>query len=210
MKKILLVTITLFVYQISSAQAVVSDPKLLESMEKKAAMDKAAFAKQLKETERTFMESKTIRENIDAGLKKIEHVNSYVKNSQQVVNIKNLMVEIVKEYSKGIKFIQNQPVNTGIVTYKDINKFSIIYKNMLAESVSDLKNCSAIISTGFLNMDDANRLMALENIENKMSEKRQLLSYLNNKIALAVDEIKTEIANKKAIAAERMAFNKKK
>lgn len=209
LKKLVLVLICLSPF-IGICQAIVSDPKLLQSMETKAKMDKVAFAKQLEEAKRTFMESKTIRENIDAGLKKVEHVSSYVQNSQQVANIKTLMVEITREYYKGINFIQRQPVSTGIVTTKDVNKFHIIYKNMLAESVSDLKNCSAIVSTGFINMDDASRLMALENIEKKLSEKRQLLSYLNNKIAYAVQEKKTEIANKRAIAAERLATIKKK
>lgn len=181
-----LIIILLFTTFSATAQAVVSDPALLQSMERKAIMDKASYAKQLEETKRMFSESKTIRENIQAGLKKIENVSSYVQNCQQVYNIKSDMTLITKEYSKGINFIRSEPISNGVVAADDINKFSVIYSNLLSESLSDLKSCMNIINTGFLDMDDATRLAALERIETKMRDKRQLISYLNNKIKLVL------------------------
>lgn len=222
MKKLLLI-LFVFCVKYTYSQAPVTDvaagaqlsnlnttnSNLLMEIKKNQKKNENIYKQQLAKQASTFSETKSIKENIDAGLKKIEHVNSYVQNCQQVLNIKNSMSDITKEYSKGISFIINEPLNTGVMTTTDFNKFSTIYKNMILESVSDLKTCMNVINSGFVDMDDASRLAVLDRIEGRLNEKRQLISYLNLRIKTGVAARKTKIANKKIIAKEFFNNSKK-
>lgn len=131
------------------------------------------------------------------GMAQVDCLGSTIETSQQASNIKKLMNEITEEYIKGINYINEQPINENNFTSNDIIKYSITYKNMLTESVSDMNNTLNILRTEFETMNDAKRLIMLDGIEKKLIENKKALIKYNTEIELAIKTKKGQLNKKR-------------
>ncbi len=189
----------------AKAQLIVSDPSLTTAVKTSAATQNASNKSLLAKAAATYEESAGLRKGFEKSMKKLEEVNSYVATSHQVTNIKNLLTEITKSYSSGLSYVSNEP----LIPIKDKNKFYEVYRKMLSESIDDFKYTMTVINDGKLNMDDSSRLAALDKIENKLTEKKVLISYMNLKVKAVVLNKKTDNAKQKFISEQTIGFNKK-
>lgn len=145
----------------------------------KAAGDRAAS---LAKAAATLQQLKALKEQYDKSMEMVEDISDYVKKSKQVVNMKNSLVEVTSEYSRGISYVYSQKNISG----KDRAIFAEVYSKLIDKSLEDFEYGTKIISDGSLKMNDAERLNILSDVETKMNRNKNMIRYFNGTVKTAV------------------------
>jgi hypothetical protein len=103
-------------------------------------------------------------------------VSPVVGNYFKVTNIINNEVELVKEYKAAQKYFNSG----GHFSSAELDYFNSMYGNLLAGSLRNLDELTMVITAGTLRMSDAERLAAIDRINNDMTDKLSFLRVFNN------------------------------
>ncbi|MBZ4037785.1 hypothetical protein K6T82_23715 [Flavobacterium sp. 17A] len=167
----------------------------------KAAGDRAsALAKAVA----TLQQLTALKKQYDKTVEMVEDISDYVKQSNQVINMKNYLTDITSEYSRGITYIYSDKN----ISAKDRAVFQSVYTKMVGQSLDDFEYGTKIITDGNLKMNDAERLTILSEVEAKMSKNKNMIRYFNSSIKRAVAQ-KTKGKNQEQFIKEnKNSFNK--
>jgi len=145
----------------------------------KAAGDRASS---LAKAAATLQQLKALKEQYDKTMEMVEDISDYVKKSKQVVNMKNSLVDVTSEYSRGISYVYSQKNISG----KDRVIFADVYSKMIDKALEDFEYGTKIITDGSLKMNDAERLNILSDVETKMTRNKNMIRYFNGTVKSAV------------------------
>lgn len=167
----------------------------------KAAADRSsAIAKAVA----TLNQLSALKKQYDKTVEMVEDISDYVKQSRQVVNIKNSLSDITSEYSKGINYMYSD----RNISSNDRAIFSSVYSKLVGKALDDFEYGTKIITDGNLKMNDAERLTILSEVETKMSKNKNMIRYFNGSIKRAVAQ-KTKGQNQQQFIQEnKNSFNK--
>lgn len=208
MKKITLIIVIICLASIKGfAQIPVTDAAAggqltaLNTSAVKAAGDRAsALAKAVA----TLQQLTALKKQYDKTVEMVEDISDYVKQSNQVINMKNYLTDITSEYSRGITYIYSDKN----ISAKDRAVFQSVYTKMVGQSLDDFEYGTKIITDGNLKMNDAERLTILSEVEAKMSKNKNMIRYFNSSIKRAVAQ-KTKGKNQEQFIKEnKNSFNK--
>lgn len=208
MKKITLIIVMICLASIKGfAQIPVTDAAAggqltaLNTSAVKAAGDRAsALAKAVA----TLQQLTALKKQYDKTVEMVEDISDYVKQSNQVINMKNYLTDITSEYSRGITYIYSDKN----ISAKDRAVFQSVYTKMVGQSLDDFEYGTKIITDGNLKMNDAERLTILSEVEAKMSKNKNMIRYFNSSIKRAVAQ-KTKGKNQEQFIKEnKNSFNK--
>lgn len=207
MKKYLLTIITLITLSINGySQMAVTDATAnaqLSTLNKSSIKAAADRASGLAKAAATLQQLKDLKSQYDKQLEMVEEISSYVKTSKQVINMKNLLVDITTSYTKGINYMYGQ--NT--ISQKDKNIFASVYSKMIDNALDDFDYGTKIIGDGTLKMNDAERLTILSQVESKMNKHKNTIRYFNNTVKQAVHKKKAEQGQQEYIQKNKNSFN---
>lgn len=208
MKNHLLSLITIiFFYSQGYSQMAVTDAAansqltILNKSSVKAATDRATGLARAAET---LKQLKDLKSQYDKQLEMVEEISSYVKTSKQVINMKNLLVDITSSYTKGINYMYGE--NT--ISQIDKGIFSTVYSKMIGNALEDFEYGTKIIGDGTLKMNDAERLNILSQVESKMKKHKNTIQYFNSTVKTAVQKKKKEKQQVDFIQNNKNSFNK--
>lgn len=145
----------------------------------KAAGDRASA---LAKAAATLQQLKALKDQYDKTMEMVEDISDYVKKSKQVVNMKNSLVDVTSEYSRGISYVYSQKKISG----KDRAIFADVYAKMIDKALEDFEYGTKIITDGSLKMNDAERLNILSEVETKMNRNKNMIRYFNGTVKSAV------------------------
>lgn len=145
----------------------------------KAAADRSAS---LAKAAATLQQLKALKDQYDKSMEMVEDISDYVKKSKQVVNMKNSLVDVTSEYSRGISYVYSQKNISG----KDRAIFAEVYSKLIDKALEDFEYGTKIISDGSLKMNDAERLNILSDVETKMNRNKNMIRYFNGTVKTAV------------------------
>jgi hypothetical protein len=101
------------------------------------------------------------------------------KLSQETMYMKYLLSEISSIYSKGVFFLKKDESITPI----EKENYEKIYNNTITESLDDFEFAIRIIKNENIKMSSSKIIAAVENIKTKQYERRELMSFYNEKIS---------------------------
>jgi hypothetical protein len=166
----------------------------------KAAGDRASA---LAKAAATLQQLKALKEQYDKTMEMVEDISDYVKKSKQVVNMKNSLVDVTSEYSRGISYVYSEKNISG----KDRQIFAEVYSKMIDKALEDFEYGTKIITDGNLKMNDAERLNILSDVETKMSKNKNMIRYFNGTVKTAVAKKVQDRKQDEYIQANKNSIN---
>jgi DNA repair ATPase RecN len=103
-------------------------------------------------------------------------VSPAVKNYIKVVNIINNQLTLVSEY----KTAYSRITSSGQFNPDEITYVMSVYNSLITASVSNLEHLITILTAGSLRMNDAERLRAIDQLDEGMTGKLTFLRHFNN------------------------------
>jgi hypothetical protein len=107
-------------------------------------------------------------------------VSPAVRNYYKVANIINNEAELVKEYQSAQHYFQS----TGHFTATELTYFNDLYANLLGSSLTNLDELAMVMTADELRMSDSERLIAIDRIDESMSDQLSTLRAFNNANAM--------------------------
>ena len=107
-------------------------------------------------------------------------VSPAVRSYYKVANIINNEAELVKEYKSAQHYFQS----TGHFTVNQLTYFNDLYANLLSRSLQNLDELSMVMTADELRMSDAERLTAIDRIDESMTTQLITLRAFNNANAI--------------------------
>lgn len=107
-------------------------------------------------------------------------VSPAVRNYYKVANIISNEAELVREYQSAQHYFQK----TGGFTLTELTYFNDLYANLLTRSLQDLDELVMIMTADQLRMSDAERLTAIDRIDESMTTQLSTLKAFNNANAI--------------------------
>jgi hypothetical protein len=122
---------------------------------------------------------------LDALLAVSPTVKNYVKVAQIVQN----QLKIVQEY----KATYSQLQNCGQFNPDELIYVSTVYSNLITASLTNITDLTTILTAGSLRMSDAERLAAIDRLDQDMTDKLTFLrSFNNHTVVLALQRAKEQ------------------
>jgi hypothetical protein len=103
-------------------------------------------------------------------------VSSYAK----VADIISKEARLVKDYQAANGYFRNG----GRFTSQEMGAFGVLYGNLLQRGVKNVNELWMVITDGQLRMSDAERLSAIDRIDQDMTQQLSFLHTFNNNVAL--------------------------
>ena len=111
-------------------------------------------------------------------------VSPAIRNYYKVASIINNEAELVREYQSAQHYFQR----TGSFTLTELTYFNDLYANLLTHSLQDLDELVMIMTDDQLRMSDAERLSAIDRIDESMTTQLSTLKAFNNANAIQVGQ----------------------
>jgi DNA repair ATPase RecN len=103
-------------------------------------------------------------------------ISPAVKNYVKVANIISNQLTLVSEY----KTAYSRITSSGQFNPDEITYVMTVYNNLITASVSNLEHLITILTAGSLRMSDAERLRAIDQLDEDMTGKLTFLRHFNN------------------------------
>jgi hypothetical protein len=107
-------------------------------------------------------------------------VSPAVRNYYKVANIISNEAELVREYQSARHYF----LSTGKFTLNELTYFNDMYANLLSRSIQNLDELTMIMTADQLRMSDADRLTAIDRIDDSMTAQLAALRAYNNANAI--------------------------
>jgi hypothetical protein len=107
-------------------------------------------------------------------------VSPAVRNYYKVANIINNEGELVREYQSAQRYFQT----SGHFTQNELTYFNDLYANLLSRSLQNLDELAMVMTADQLRMSDAERLTAIDRIDESMTGQLTALRAFNNANAI--------------------------
>lgn len=204
MKKIVIV-ISFFLANVSFAQMAVVDATANTNIATGNAKSAAFFSKSLAEAAKQYEKLNELKDQFEEDSKLVRVVNSAITNGKQMINIKNNLAAITREYSNGINYVKNEP----LIDVESKTQLMKGYSKKLAESLDQFEDANKFISDSF-QMNDADRIKMLNEANEKLEFQKGFIIYLNKKVKYNVKKIKEKNRNMEFLSNEYKSINKDK
>ncbi len=112
-------------------------------------------------------------------------LNNYEKNdqndklSQETMYMKHLLSEISTIYSKGVFFLKKD----DMITASEKENYEKIYNTTISESLDDFEFAIRIIKNDNIQMSNKKIIAVVEDLKNKQFQRRDTMSFYNEKIS---------------------------
>lgn len=112
-------------------------------------------------------------------------LNNYEKNdqndklSQETMYMKHLLSEISTIYSKGVFFLKKD----DMITASEKDNYEKIYNTTISESLDDFEFAIRIIKNDNIQMSNKKIIAVVEDLKNKQFQRRDTMSFYNEKIS---------------------------
>ncbi|BDU27675.1 hypothetical protein [Flavobacterium sp. GSB-24] len=112
-------------------------------------------------------------------------LNNYEKNdqndklSQETMYMKHLLSEISSIYSKGVFFLKKD----DMITSSEKENYEKIYNTTISESLDDFEFAIRIIKNDNIQMSNKKIIAVVEDLKNKQFQRRDTMSFYNEKIS---------------------------
>lgn len=112
-------------------------------------------------------------------------LNNYEKNdqndklSQETMYMKHLLSEISTIYSKGVFFLKKD----DMITAGEKENYEKIYNTTISESLDDFEFAIRIIKNDNIQMSNKKIIAVVEDLKNKQFQRRDTMSFYNEKIS---------------------------
>jgi hypothetical protein len=107
-------------------------------------------------------------------------VSPAVRNYYKVASIISNEAELVREYQSAQHYFQS----TGKFTANELTWFNDLYANLLSRSFQNLDELTMVMTADQLRMSDADRLTAIDRIDDSMTAQLTALRAFNNANAI--------------------------
>ncbi|MCH5597934.1 hypothetical protein [Niabella ginsengisoli] len=107
-------------------------------------------------------------------------VSPAVKKYKRIGDIINYQLRIVSEYKSAF----NRFKNSEQLSVKELEYLSKVYSGLTSSALANLDDLLAVITSGNLRMSDEERLKAIDDIYEDMSDKLHFLRRFNQQAAL--------------------------
>lgn len=122
----------------------------------------------------------------------IKVVNNLIKSSQTVIDIKNLSIQLGKNYNNNVRLVSSE----SLIEYKDKEVIIEYYTIILNDGIDELSEFNKIIGDGF-RMNDYERLTILKQIKTKLEYQLGLMNYFHDKVRIQLSKEKTKLKDHK-------------
>lgn len=107
-------------------------------------------------------------------------VSPAVRNYKRVPEIIASQVSLVKEYKRAFGRFRDD----GNFNVREVEYMGKVYEQLFNQSLRDLDDLATIVTAGKLRMSDDERLKAIDDVYERMSDKLLFLRHFNNQTAL--------------------------
>lgn len=121
---------------------------------------------------------KHMKNQYDKMMEKVEKVNSAIATGQQIKKIISSIDDVQNSYQNTMNYINSE----SIIQPEEKIKFNLVLMKMVNKSLDDLDDALKISSSGSYSMTDAERLVFLNSISEKIEHQNNLINYFFNKI----------------------------
>lgn len=118
-------------------------------------------------------------------------VSPVVRNYVKVQHIINSEAQLVKEYQSARSYLKG----TGLFTGSELDAFNSMSGDLLNGSLRNLDELTDVLTDNTLRMNDAERLAAIDRIDNDMTNRLSILQTFDNTAAIQAGQRGIELNN---------------
>ena len=159
------------------AQFIVNDPVNVATSIANTAKEIIQTSKTVKNTLDNFKEVEKLYTESKKYYDALKKVNDLVRDARKVQQIILMVGDITDIYVNSYK----QMLQDKNFSFEELTAIAFVYTYLLEESVALLKELKQVVNPTTLSLNDKERMEWIDDIHEKMSEYRSLVSYYTNK-----------------------------
>ena len=161
----------------ANAQVIVNDPVNIATSIANTAKEIVQTSKTVKNTFDNFKEVEKLYTESKKYYDALKKVNDLVRDARKVQQIILMVGDITDIYVNSYK----QMLQDKNFSFEELTAIAFVYTYLLEESVALLKELKQVVNPTTLSLNDKERMEWIDDIHEKMSEYRSLVSYYTNK-----------------------------